>query len=101
MPYMGSPIRPHEELAAGMVDGGMCESCNAKAFETCDQCYKETCEECVVMCAGCSVVMGCESCVSKAAGHKNINYNWYCEECADNYEPPDGPGWEGGFAWNH
>jgi len=81
--YMGSPIRPHEELAAGMVEAdNECSICRGKVWTQCDNCEHDICQECTVRCAGCgSDNEYCLACAIKR-GHAEIDGKHYCEDCA-------------------
>ena len=88
MPYMGSSIRPSEELRAGMVEASKtpCNVCNVPCWEECSNCYAPMCDECAVKCAGCdSDNAYCLSCAVRC-GYAEINGKHYCENCAGEFE---------------
>jgi len=80
--YMGGPIRPSDELCAGMVDarGERCHACNAMAEDQCSGCAKEICYDCEAECADCGGLIGCAECAVRRGGEKR-GANWYCDGC--------------------
>src|SRR5690242_21456365 len=82
MPYMGSSIRPSEELRAGMVEAdNICSICRGKVWTQCDNCEHDICQECTVKCAGCdSDNEYCLACAIKR-GYVETAGVFRCEEC--------------------
>lgn len=77
------------ETFPGKCDGG--EPCHREAVSECLECGFKLCRECQKICP-CGEVF-CDFCINE----------YHFPRCAVNpdYEPPDVPGWEGGFAANH
>jgi hypothetical protein len=67
--------------------GAPCVICTQESEIQCDNCHDNICLECAVSCAHCQTDAYCIPCAIKRTEFEQINGEWYCGNCAPEFEP--------------